>query len=378
MPQNSFFPIYLEEKLGLATVALSTLVAAGQVAGMVAGVAAGFLSDVLGSKWMLVAGIAGMALTCLAFITPSPTLVAVLWVINGAAIGLHTLGGQSYLTKAVSPTYLGLFSGLYELTLTMGGAVGSPGLGVLLDRQGFAVFSVVLLLVSLTTALVAIAFVPGIRTSEQGDRGTQRKPWRQMLGVFRQPAVPVLVLLRFLPTIFYGMATIMIPLLINRLAGSKTSVAVYGTVSLVLASTAQLLAGRAADRWGASKPTLISFGLIVASAGGLWVFSHQLWGIFVFGVIGYATAWALSALMLCLVSVSIPSEEHGSVLGLLHGSWSIGMVAGSLLGGVLARITTGLPFLVAGLLNVGAVALTVLFFSRFAQQPELTKDTASK
>jgi len=260
MPQISFFPIYLEEQLGLTIVWLSALVAAGQVAGMVAGVVAGFLSDVLGSKWMLVAGIAGLGLTSLAFVIPLPAVVAVLWVMNGIAIGFHTLGGQSYLTRAADPAHLGLLSGLYELTLTLGGAVGSPGLGVLVDRQEFGAFGIVLFLACLLTALVAIFFLPNTRTAGADLQQSPRRSWGQILAVFQRPVVAVLMAVRFLPTIFYGMATVLIPLLINRLTGSKTSVAVYGLISLILASASQLLAGSAASLWGSRWPTLISFG----------------------------------------------------------------------------------------------------------------------
>ncbi|NLE43863.1 MAG: MFS transporter [Chloroflexi bacterium] len=63
MPQITFFPIYLEERLGFATVTISALVSGGQIAGMIAGTIAGFLSDVLGGKWMLVLGLLGMTLT---------------------------------------------------------------------------------------------------------------------------------------------------------------------------------------------------------------------------------------------------------------------------------------------------------------------------
>jgi len=213
MPQNTFFPIYLEERLGFSTVALSALVAAGQVAGMVAGIVAGFLSDVLGSKWMLVTGIAGIALTSLAFVIPLPAVVAVLWVMNGIAIGFHTLGGQSYLTRVSDPAYLGLLSGLYELTLTLGGALGSPGLGILLDRQGFAAFGIVLFLACLLTAIVAVFFIPNTRAAAGACGQQAPRPSREhILAVLRRPAVPVLVALRFLPTIFYGMATVLIPL----------------------------------------------------------------------------------------------------------------------------------------------------------------------
>ena len=42
------------------------------------------------------------------------------------------------------------------------------------------------------------------------------------------------------------------------------------------------------------------------------------------------------------------------------------MIAGSLLGGWLVRAAAGLPFLVAGLLNVGAIFLALAYYGRKA------------
>jgi hypothetical protein len=47
---------------------------------------------------------------------------------------------------------------------------------------------------------------------------------------------------------------------------------------------------------------------------------------------------------------------------MLHLLWTLAMILGTLLGGVLIETDLRLPFLIVGLLNVGALALTVPFF----------------
>jgi MFS family permease len=84
--------------------------------------------------------------------------------------------------------------------------------------------------------------------------------------------------------------------------------------------------------------------------------------VFAFGVIGNGAAWALSALMLCLVPGAVPAEEHGRVLGMQHAAWSLGMIAGAMVGGALVKVATGLPFISAALLNIGSIVLVLVFF----------------
>ena len=113
MPQSSFFPIYLDERLGLLPVIIAVFVSAGQVAGMVSGVVGGVLSDTLGSKWVLILGLICATTASLVFHTTLPALVAALWVLNGLGLGFHTLGGQSYVTRVADRRYLGTVSALY-------------------------------------------------------------------------------------------------------------------------------------------------------------------------------------------------------------------------------------------------------------------------
>jgi len=138
---------------------------------------------------------------------------------------------------------------------------------------------------------------------------------------------------------------------------------------LVVSSGAQLLAGRAADRFGPRVPALISFSAMILSAFGLALTADTLPGLFFFGVTGNAAAWAMAALMFVLVSDGVARPEHGRVFGLLHGAWSIAMISGALLGGALVRVGPGLPFLIAGLINIGSIFLVLAYLRRVSGPP---------
>ncbi len=366
LSQGSFFPIYLEERLHYAPVGIAGVIAIGQACGMLAALLGGGLTDALGSKRVLVLGLLGSFAASLVFQTTLPLLVAVLWGLSGIAVSMQTLGGSSYLTRMADPQRLGVFSALYALSLTLGGALGSPAAGRILDTAGFRLYGTCGLSLLAATALLAAILLPGQKTDGQG-KGA-RQAFGSMLEMIKRPVVRLLVALRFLPTIYYGMCVVLVPLMINHLAGSKTTVAIYGTVSLIVASGAQLLAGRAADRFGHRRPTLIGYSALIVAALGLAATAGQLWGVFLFGILGLSVAWALAALLFCLVSDGVPRVEHGRAFGLLHATWSIAMMSGSLLGGALMRVAAGLPFLGAGLLNIASIVVALAFFAHLKRE----------
>jgi MFS family permease len=372
-PQRSFFPVYVEEELGLPAVLVSTFVSLGLVLGMIASVLGGALSDSVGHKGTLILGLLGLALANLAYLTRLPGLVLAVWIVGGLGLGLHTLGGMGYLIAAADARRLGLLSALYNWGYTLGGALSSPAAGFILDRQGCGTFGWALLAVSGLTTLGAAIFLPGAgRHLQRRTSGQPHAVGATLLGyrqVISRPLMQILGLMRFLPTCYYGMITVLNPLLINRLAGAKTAVtgaktavALYVTVSQVVATLAQIVVGRAADRWGSRRPTLVTFGLLVVAIAGQGVFARQLWSYYTFGVLGIAAAWSLSTLLPVLVAESAPVEEHGRVLGALNVLWNLAMIGGSMLGGALLEVAIGLPFALVGVLNVVAIGLSVAFF----------------
>jgi MFS transporter, DHA1 family, inner membrane transport protein len=363
MPQLSFFPIYLQERLDLSPVLIASIVSGAQISGMIAALVGGAITGLLSSKWALVWGLILSGIGVLAFQVHTPWLVAVLWFIGGAGLSFITVGGASYLTALSGRASLGILAALFSLSVTVGGVLGNPAAGLLIERSGFSAFGFAELMLIVLTTLFAARFLVYLN-----DRSPQSAPLAAILSgplaAARQPKIRMLIGLRSLPTIFYGMMTILIPLLLNDLSGSKTLVAAYGTANLIVASTGQLVSGRAADRWGARIPTLVVYTVLVASGAGLALTAGTTWGLFVFGVLGVAAAWSLSTLMYVWVADGVQQAERPSAFGLLHAIWCVSMIVGSLLGGWLVRAAPGLPFLVAGALNLASPLLALAFYRR--------------
>lgn len=367
MPQFAFFLIYLQEQLTLTPVTISGVVAGAQIASMIAALVSGAVTARLGSKWLLVGGLALSGLNSLVFQLDSFWAVAGLWLIGGGGAALVTVGTSSYLTRLSGQGTLGILAAFYALSMTIGGAIGNPLAGLLIEQAGFGRFGWTMMALTITTTLILALWMPNLHDYAAKPIGL-RAFGRSLAPTLRQPTVRFLVGLRGLPTLFYGMMTVLVPLLLNELAGNKVMIAAYGTATLIVASLAQLLAGRAADRWGAQRPTLVAYGTLFVAGCGLFFGAGRVATLFAFGVLGIAAAWSLSTLMYVWVADGLPKDEHPATFGLLHAVWSLCMIGGSLIGGWLVRLAPGLPFLFGGLINIGACFLIIRYYQRQADQ----------
>ncbi|MBN1872627.1 MAG: MFS transporter [Anaerolineae bacterium] len=358
MPSRNFISIYLNEVIEYPVRQVAQVMAVGQVVGMLASLVGGSLSDRWGHKWMLVLGVGGIALSSLLYVFRTPWFIAVLWGMGSAALGFSTLSSQGYLTLAAGASTLGLFSALYNWGYTIGGAVGNPLAAIILGEDNYYALGLALTGFGILTTLIT-GFLPHLRPQTRQISDT---PIHGGYGeLLRRPRILVLGLLRFLPTCYYGVITLL-PLLIKQQGGSNAAVAWYAAGSSIFASLTQLLAGQVADRRGVRLPTQVAFGVILISIIGTIITARWVWGLYVFGTLGLGAAWALSTLLPGLVTVAANPEIHGRVFGLLHLLWTVAMILGTLLGGEFLEVDIRLPFLIVGILNGVALALTVLFF----------------
>jgi MFS family permease len=360
MPHRAFLPLYVQE-LGYGPTQIAGLSSMGMALAMVASLVGGTLSDRLGRKWTLLLGNAGYALGGLLFLTPRLGWIGLLWGVSGFCMGLHTLGSQSYLVDAAPRAYLGLSTALYNWGYTLGGALSSPAVGYLLDRWGYGAFGGSLTAFALLAVTLNALYLPRLHAPTHEDSASPRALFGYAT-LARRPVVILLVAMRFLPTLAYGVATVFLPLLLDAAGASKTVIAAYVTISQVAASLAQVIVGRAADRWGGKWPTALVYGALVASALGTGLLAGQLWGVFAFGTAAAAAAWSLSTLLPGWVAHVTEAAERGRVLGWIHLWWNVAMMFGSLLGGALYALAPGLPFLITGAANVLSIGLAVVFY----------------
>ncbi len=358
-PQRTFFPVFAETA-GLPVVLIATISSLRQVAGMLAALLGGILADRIGRKWTYFIGNAGFILGAILFVTTGGGAVAVLWISSGFLLGIRTTGGQSYLIDVSRSGSLGIMSAFFTWGTTLGGAGGSLILGLLLDRSGYVVFGFALSVLSAATLAVNGVFMPA---SAPKDDQSKSSPAPVGYGdIIRKRSVSVVAALRFLPTFYWGMATVLVPILIKDLGGSTIALAVYGTVSQIMASAAQLLTGRVADRKGFFEPTRIVLIVLFASILATAIWADDLTAVFIASTIAASAAWSMSSLVPVLVSHTVNPAWRAKTLGWIHLWWNVGMVVGAAVGGLLYETDHRLPFAVAAGANVLPIAL--LYFLR--------------
>jgi MFS family permease len=294
-------------------------------------------------------------------------MVVALWCMGGVGLAFSVLSSQGYLTMAAGAGVLGLASAFYNWGYTIGGVIGNPLAAAVLGKDNFWALGVMLMSLG-ALGMIVLAFLPNLRLDENAQ---EEKGGMFGYGVLLHPRLILLGLLRFLPTTYYGLMAL-VPLLIKQQGGSNAIVAAYATVSLLLASLAQLAAGRSADHWGVRGPTTIAFSVILTAIAGIILTADSVWGLYAFGVLGVSAAWALSTLLPGLVTVAAEPEIRGRVFGSLHMLWTLAMMLGALLGGELLEVNLRLPFMIVGVLNLIALALTLPFFRMTAASDPVT------
>lgn len=363
-PHFAFFSIYLKG-LGYSTILIANIATAKQIAGLIASLLGGTLSDSLGRKWTLLLGNVGYLLASAVFLLHSPVWIGVLWTVGGFGLGLHTLGAQSYLMDVAAPSYLGLLSALFNWGYTLGGALSSPVVGLILDRGGYPLLAWTLIAFALLTLTFNQFALP--RSPVESRASAPRL--KHLFGygdIATRSPVLMLAALRFLPTLAYATMLLLVPLMLDAAKASKAVIAWYATVSWTIASLAQAIAGRAADRWGPKPATAATFAVLIASVFGLGLWPSSLWIVFALGTTGLAAAWALSTLLPSLVAEATVPQERGRVLGFIHLWWNLAMIVGSLAGGALSEVAIGLPFWIAGTLNLFSLLLLFVFYRHVA------------
>lgn len=349
-PFSALFPIYVEADLGRPSWFTGYLKGLMLFLGGIFAVSAGRLCDKFGQKFTLILGLTGSSLGGLVFHTSDPTGLTLMLVIMGASSGPWSTAGQSMLIHSVRPAYLGLGSGIYFLSNTLGNAFGSLCTGWLktiwsFPKIGTLAFGGLLILISLAIVLIPSTPLSSNRTADNHiDTGST---WNAYEPLLLRKDIWLLLSVRLTITTFWGMATLAIPLLIYRVSNSESLPAYYAAISLIVAAIFQLGTGLISDRTGHKLPLIISAMGILLSTFGLALFPTSLLGVFISGSFLTGTAWSVSTLVPKLINEIATTNERNRVVGLGHLAWSISMFSGNLVGGYLIDIYVSLPF-VAG------------------------------
>jgi MFS family permease len=365
-PLQALFPVYVEAELRQRTFVAAELRTALVLLGGLFAIPGGALCDRMGRRRTFLIGLTGAVAAGGIFLARDPMLLLLLCDYVGLMSGFQTTGGQSYMMAAVPRERLGIASALYFQSGTLGIALGSRLGGPVADVQGFAALGRAMIALAAVVLVGAVLLLPDAAPVASRRSFALRPLLAAYARLLRLPRVRLLLLLRYLPTCYWGAATLVLPLLIFRLTGTKSSAALYAAVSLLVAAVCQVLTGRWCDRAGLRRPVQVAAAGVAISAVLTALFAHSLMGLYVFGIAGAAAAWSLSTTMPGIIHDVAPEGEQGTVVGAAHLAWSAGMLSGSLGGGALVEWRPGAPFAVTAVLCAAACVVAARLMAMIA------------
>ena len=355
-----FFPPLLEEFGGsrAATAATVSLLWTG---GALVGALAGYLVARYNPRWVVIAGIFAMALG-LALGTLAPTLpwfVAVVGGLGGIGIGLTGMVTQAALLADTYVRRRGLANGI-AFSGSMAGFLAALPAQMLITRAGWrgAFVGYVVVLLLLVPAVWRILPVRLVSAAASGGEHAQVT----VRGIVVTPAFWVLMTLFITPPLVAYLATMQHALYFRDRGFSADEASAMLTVGGVLSTSGRILAGVAADRFGAAAAGILSFALSIV--GLVCLLGMEGWPS---RLLAYASIFFVflplgsrATIVSVLVSRIAPRANYGPIFGLLGIGNSLGAGLGPILSGAIYDRThsyTAIYLTGTGLLLIGLAAL---------------------
>jgi MFS family permease len=355
-------PDYVDE-LGLSKAEAGILSAAYAAGTLLASLPAGLLASRVGPRRTVLAGLALLGLSSLAFgFGDEIVLLDLARFSQGVAGALVWSGALTWLITTAPPERRGSVIGTALGTAVAGALIG-PALGALAAEVGTeVVFGAVL---AISAGFAALVW----RTPESPP------PERQTLAEVAAAIVtrPVLTATAFVavPSLMFGAIEVLVPLRIDDLDSGHAVIAGGFIAGAAIEAGLAPVSGRYSDRVGRRTPFVT--GLAIAALGMLGIAAAQAVGVVVTGLLvaslGAGLCFAPALTMLAETTESGPLQE-GLAAGLSNMAWASGQVIGGLAGGAVADVA---GYAVPSV----AVAATLLLTAVYALRRELPGSAAA-
>lgn len=346
-------------EIGASSGEIGLMASVALLTGFLAAPVLGWLTDRVGARPVLAAGLLAHAVLVLAYIPVSdPALLIVLRGLEGIAI-VAVLPPARALMNAVAPkTRQGEALGLLGSAQMVGILMG-PAIGTLLASQAGYTDSFLVASVPLFVATVAAwLFLPKGAHSETGGRPSALVA----KGTLFTPAMLLVYGLTAVLGLTSGVIQAIWSIYMLDRGASLPVIGLSYTTYALPAGLMGPLAGRISDRRGRFWP--IIGGLLVYAAIYI-VFGLPIspfWLVVISAIEGFAAAFTQSALNGLLADV-MPAEARGKAQANYSAAQTGGSFAGATAAGFLYAISPGAPFTIVGvvfLATAGALFLPAL------------------
>ena len=318
----------------------------------------GRLSDLKGRKPLIIPGLLAYALISLGFIfAREVNALIVLRFFQGIASAMLMPIIQAYVGDITPAGNEGFSMGLFNMSMFCGLSIGPLLGGVIHDRFSLEASFISMGLLALIGFFLCLFLLPPTRSEKYISSGKSPTKWKQL---FFDRDITTVFVFRFSHILCIGIVWAFLPLF-AKLKFSTSSSAIGVLIMLgVLVSGALhvpmgLLADKLSKRW-----MVIAGGLMVACAVFSFEWVQGFWGLVWASIFfGIGGGIAMPALMAIAVVKGSKTDSMGSVMAILTLAHSLGMLCGSLIGGMMMDV---FQLRAAFPLGAAVMALTVAVF----------------
>jgi len=327
---SPLLPLYAEQ-MGATGIWIGAIFAGFSISRTIIMPIVGRLSDRSGRKPFLSIGLLGYAIISLGYIwANSVTELTLVRLIHGVASGMILPIAQAYVGD-ISPegkegTWMGYFNAAFFTGFGFGPLMG----GILTDYFGMNIAFYAMGGLNLLAFLLVIFFLPEI-----GQGKTLASPRASFKQMSTSSMMKGLFSFRLSFSIGRGILATFLPVFAGIYIGlSSTLIGVLLAVNILLMSLLQVYGGNIADRFNrrvlivVGSLTNLTYLALIPLGGNFW----QLLGICVLGGVGGAIALPAAS---ALTVVEGRRFGMGSTIAVFAMAFSIGMVIGPLVGGVI-------------------------------------------
>jgi len=223
--------------------------------------------------------------------------------------------------------------GLFNMSTFTGLSLGPLLGGVLNDHFGLDMAFICMGILSFTGFFLSLAFLPPARSEQVIVRHEVPVPYRTLL---RDPYVDGIFIFRLAYTASIGTLWGFLPVFADaEFRLSSSSIGILVMLGVFTSGILQTPMGAIADRWNKRVMILLG-GMIVACAMLLFQWAWGFWDLFVANVIfGIGGSMGMAPLMAIAVQKGVQTRGMGAMMSLITVAHSLGMMIGSLLGGII-------------------------------------------
>jgi MFS transporter, DHA1 family, multidrug resistance protein len=349
-----YLPVFLQEQAH-ASMTMIGVVAAGYYVGtFLFSAPLGRLSDRVGRKPIIVAGVAFYAISTLLFITTTdPVWFTLFRFLEGIGAAAVTPAGSALVADLSTDQARSRAYG-WLVTAQFGGLVAGPVIAVPLYNlgggQGKWAFYTIFLFCSIVSAITAVVLLFSIKEPAYAKRRRaireQHPPYRQLI---TRPVMAFLAV-AFTGNFAMGVWEVVWSLWLRRLGASMAFVG-YTWVAFSVPMLFSFFGGWLADRY--NRWALMFSGYLVSAVAWITYGSTRNLTLFlaVSIVEGFAVAWSYPAKSAFLMQVVAP-RWRGSVQGLESTFVQVAGLTGTLVAPVLYGYMSGYVISVAGAISV--------------------------